>query len=140
MNISTPQRMPLRRPVVLTVVLVLSACRSAQSPAPETIDGLHGATGGEAAYFLFSELAVMRGAPPEGVGLHVVGALNDGRFMPTGGVRGDGPYNVDGSRGWVELTSGVFHSAVEARPPQAPYVRGALTDAGFVPESPTVHY
>ena len=70
--------------------------------------------------------------------------IADGRFVPTGGVEGDGALCSEyeretgqrGHPGWMELANGVFHGDETGRAPQSPYIHGCLDASGrFRPDS-----
>ncbi len=56
--------------------------------------------------------------PPKG--LYVRGQLADGRFIPEGGVEGQGELTGAGTPGWLELRNVKFYPAMTARAPAPP--------------------
>jgi hypothetical protein len=70
---------------------------------------------------------------------HVRGRMIDGKFKPEGEVLGEGSFEVEGQAGWMELSSGKFYPFHAARSPTSPYVKGHMTQQGFVPSTREVH-
>lgn len=91
------------------------------------------------AYLDLKTLRIHPGLPPAEIGLHFVGAIVAGKFVPHGTVQGKPAADTaKGPRvpGWVELSDGSFHNAATGRPPFPPFVEGMMyKDGGFVPNS-----
>ena len=66
---------------------------------------------------------------------YVGGYEKDGTFVAETNVLGEGELIMQGRRGWLELSSGNFHSMHAAQSPISPYVDGVMTENGFVPST-----
>ncbi len=122
--------------------LVALAAACAHGPAdrrpaatgPVVVDAQRG-------YFLLADGSVHFANEGDPAGLHVLGTIEGGRFIPEGDVLGDGPIGLDGSRGWLQLLDGSFYPMQAAGAPLTPYIEGAMTpDGGFSPTSRRVVY
>lgn len=87
------------------------------------------------AMFLTLQSSKMSAESPEPGSFYVQGRVKDGHFVPESGVLGEGQFAAEGTRGWLELTTGQFHPDHAMRTPESPYIKGVLTKNGFVPSS-----
>jgi hypothetical protein len=76
--------------------------------------------------------AADEGAPSS---FYVAGHILNGAFAPDSGVLGDGAFEAQGTKGWLELANGRFHSDLEGVGRTSPFVFGVKTSQGFVPSS-----
>ncbi len=103
-----------------------------QLPATPMSPAMIPTTAARAWFDLAAGVVKTDGAPK---GLYIEGAVQDGAFVPSSDVLGDGAVGAPGHPGYLELATGSFMRAEEARTPVAPYVEGAMTEQGFVPGS-----
>jgi hypothetical protein len=127
----------MRFAFALFTLLTVACSQHEQAPPPEEAPMTTPETNG---YYLFSDGKVHPDSEGAATGLHVRGILDGDRFTPVGDVDGEGDLGGAGAPGWLELSDGSFHGEQTGRPPFPPYVEGAMTDNGFVPNTRTVNY
>lgn len=64
---------------------------------------------------------------------YVKGIITNGEFIPKSGVLGIGELATSGRYGWLELKSKEFYPMESDRKVITPFVKGYMTDNGFVP-------
>jgi hypothetical protein len=70
-------------------------------------------------------------APPDC--FYVKGIIEDGKFIPKGNVLGVGELAKSGRYGWLELSSKEFFPMESDKKALTPFVKGYMTDDGFMP-------
>jgi len=124
----------------VTFALLLTHCtRSPTIEAPphqmetklmETEQQWH--DGAEAIFILANQAVIQtQKHPPDG--FYVKGVLENGVFRPKTGVLGIGELATDGRYGWLELNSKEFFPMESDRRALTPFVKGYMTDRGFMP-------
>lgn len=64
---------------------------------------------------------------------YVKGIIEEGQFTPKSDVLGVGDLGKAGRYGWLELGSKEFHAMESDKKAQTPFVKGYITEKGFVP-------
>jgi hypothetical protein len=69
--------------------------------------------------------------PPEG--FYIRGIIDERKFVPKSTVLGAGELAKSGRFGWLELNSRKFHVMESDKKALTPFVKGYMTDHGFMP-------
>jgi hypothetical protein len=64
---------------------------------------------------------------------YIKGLIEDGGFIPKSNVLGIGELARSGRYGWLELISKEFYPMESDKKANTPFVKGYMTDQGFVP-------
>lgn len=69
--------------------------------------------------------------PPDG--FYIKGIIEEQKFIPKSTVLGAGELAKTGRYGWLELHSCTFHPMESDKKALTPFVKGYMTDNGFLP-------
>lgn len=64
---------------------------------------------------------------------YIKGLIEDGQFIPKSSILGTGDLGKTGRYGWLELRTGSFNPMESPVKAVTPFVKGYMTDRGFVP-------
>ena len=88
---------------------------------------------GSEAVFLISSQSVVVDTKSKPEGFYIKGTIHAGKFHPTSEVLGIGELATKGRYGWLELNSRIFFPMESDQKANTPFIKGYLTDDGFVP-------
>ena len=90
---------------------------------------------GDRVYFTLNEQKMVPalGTPPKD--FYIDGIIKQGRFYPQSQVLGQGELATLGRYGWLEITSREFFPMESMKMVKTPFVKGYMTDIGFVPSA-----
>lgn len=93
---------------------------------------------GSDAFFMLCDQKVIEAnkQPPET--FYIKGIIDSGEFLPKSDVLGVGDLATNGRYGWLELKSKEFFPMESDKKAETPFVKGYVTDKGFVPSTRTV--
>jgi hypothetical protein len=128
-----------------TALALIVAVGCASTPATQSTEGGSGRAAGftnnvknAPDYILLSSPNQIRtydfSSALEPRGLHVRGVMTNRGFMPAGEIQGSGKFCADG-KDWLSLSELKIHKESEGKTPEAPYIIGCASNAGFQPAS-----
>lgn len=122
------------------LMLGVSACsRSALFHQQEktmhmaTENSLEHLSDGSEAIFLISSQSIIADSKSKPEGFYIKGTIHDGKFHPNSEILGIGELATQGRYGWLELNSRIFFPMESDQKANTPFIKGYLTDNGFIP-------
>ncbi len=88
---------------------------------------------GTEVFFMLHDQKVLAAQKEAPKGFYVKGIMEGGRYVPSSGVLGIGELAKAGRYGWLELNSREFFPMESDQRANTPFVKGYITDQGFVP-------
>lgn len=89
---------------------------------------------GTEVFFILRNQQIIQAQKQVPESFYIKGLIEGGEFIPKSGVLGVGDLAKNGGRyGWLELISKQFHPMESDKKAQTPFIKGYMTEKGFVP-------
>lgn len=98
-----------------------------QNKNPEGFDD------GTEVFFVLSDQQLVHVQKQTPEGFYIKGLIESGEFVPKSPVLGNGELSEKGRYGWLELGSREFFPMESDKRATTPFVKGHMTQKGFVP-------